>query len=288
MDIAAVAKMIYSWTSGYPFMVSAICWMTDEEGRSWDIPALEDTVRDFIGSENMLFDDLAKNLQQNPDFAKLTQKIILDGEKISYFNYDPLIELGRTFGVFKISKTDVAIANAVFETFITNYFVSINETRSLIKTKYASDRSHFIENGELNMRHILETFNTFLCTEYRKSDADFIERQGRLLFLCFIKGIINGEGNYAVEPETRDGMRMDIVIYWHGSEYIVELKIWRGESYEEAGMRQLAEYLKSRGQSRGWLLSYANLAKAPREGGLVSIDGVEIYEEIVAYRDKAR
>jgi hypothetical protein len=79
---------------------------------------------------------------------------------------------------------------------------------------------------------------------------------------------------------------MDIVVFYGGKEYIIEIKIWRGESYEQAGMAQLAEYLKDKSQTKGYLLSYANLQKSPREGGLHTVDGVEIYEEIVAYRDK--
>ena len=42
-----------------------------------------------------------------------------------------------------------------------------------------------------------------------------------IMFLCFMKPIINGKGNYYVEPETRDNTRMDVVISYGGCEYIV-------------------------------------------------------------------
>jgi hypothetical protein len=136
------------------------------------------------------------------------------------------------------------------------------------------------------MDTILSRFSEFMRSEYRDEDSDFIERQGRLLFLSFLRPIINGKGNYAVEAETRHARRMDIIVFFEGKEYIVELKIWRGEAYEADGMKQLASYLKGIGQAKGWLISYSNQKKAPRKGGLVTIDGAEIYEEIVAYRDK--
>jgi hypothetical protein len=66
-------------------------------------------------------------------------------------------------------------------------------------------------------------------SEYRSEDDKFLEQQGRLLFLCFLKPIINGTGHYYVEPETRNNTRMDIVVAYGEEEYIIELKIWRGE-----------------------------------------------------------
>ena len=68
--------------------------------------------------------------------------------------------------------------------------------------------------------------------EYRDKDEKFIEREGRLLFLCFLKPIINGKGFYYVESETRMDNRMDIVVTYGTEQHIIALKIWHGESYE--------------------------------------------------------
>lgn len=57
-----------------------------------------------------------------------------------------------------------------------------------------------------------------------------------------MKPIINGRGNYYVEPETRDNTRMDVVISYGGREYIVELKIWRGEQYRQKGLDMKYRY----------------------------------------------
>ena len=67
-----------------------------------------------------------------------------------------------------------------------------------------------------------------------------------MLFLCFIKPIINGTGFYYVEPETRNNDRMDLVITHGGEEHIIELKIWHGEEYRKKGIAQLEKYLDSR------------------------------------------
>ena len=91
----------------------------------------------------------------------------------------------------------------------------------------------------------------------RNQTEPFIpEKEGRLLFLTFLKPIINGTGFYYVEPQTRDNRRMDLVVSYGSEEFIIELKIWRGEKYEEQGRDQLASYLATRGSTEGYLVTF--------------------------------
>lgn len=80
-----------------------------------------------------------------------------------------------------------------------------------------------------------------------------------MLFLCFLKPIINGTGFYYVEPQTRENGRMDIVVTFGQEEYVIELKIWRGEKYEVEGKVQLSQYLKTRNLSEGYLVTFSFL-----------------------------
>jgi hypothetical protein len=79
---------------------------------------------------------------------------------------------------------------------------------------------------------------------------------------------------------------MDVVVFYKHREYIVELKIWRGEQYEQQGIKQLAGYLSSRDAKHGWLISFCDLKEQPREGGTIEFDGHTISETIIAYKDK--
>ena len=71
-----------------------------------------------------------------------------------------------------------------------------------------------------------------------------------------MSAIINGTGTYDIEPETRDHKRMDLVIHYHGRRYIIELKIWRGDRYNEKGEKQIMEYLDHFGLNTGYMLSF--------------------------------
>jgi hypothetical protein len=190
------------------------------------------------------------------------------------------------YGILQEKDGKIAVSNAIFETILYDYFISIEETCGRI-TPYTENRSLFIHDGRLNMTMVLNRFAAFMKSEYREEDASFIERQGRLLFLSFLKPIINGRGHYAVEPQTRGSRRMDLVVFYGGEEHIVELKIWHGEQAAAEAYDQLAGYLTSRGQKEGYLLSFCGNQQAPREGKVFPHNGCTITEVIVAYRDKA-
>ncbi len=44
------------------------------------------------------------------------------------------------------------------------------------------------------MAYAITRFAELMHQEYRKNDEEFLERQGRLVFLSFLKPIINGVG----------------------------------------------------------------------------------------------
>lgn len=110
--------------------------------------------------------------------------------------------------------------------------------------------------------------------------------KGILLFLSFLKPIINGVGHYAVEPQTRKNTRMDIQVFYGWEEIVVELKIWHGEKRQQKAYDQLVDYLEARGVDKGYLLSFCDNQAAPREGKRFIHRGHEIYEVIAAYRDR--
>ena len=49
---------------------------------------------------------------------------------------------------------------------------------------------------------------------------------------------------------------MDLVIDYRGEQHICELKIWRGNAYNERGEEQLSGYLDYFGLKKGYMLSF--------------------------------
>jgi hypothetical protein len=285
MDIAAVSERLHFYTSGYPFLVSRLCKTIDEKLGDWSPEGVDEATSWLLKQKNTLFDDLVKNLEQNDGLRALLRQILLEDAAVAYNPRDPAIALGVMYGIVKSGDEGAEVSNLVFQTVILDYLVAVADRDGAVR-RVAGPAAIYVKDGVLDMDAVIERYSAFMKAEYRDEDSSFIERQGRLLFLCFLKPIINGAGQYYVEPEVRKGRRMDVAVSFGGREYIVELKIWRGEAYEAAGIEQLAGYLRSRGQDTGWLVSFCDLKRSPREGGDFEAGGVTIHETIIAYRSE--
>ncbi|MEG0271146.1 MAG: AAA-like domain-containing protein, partial [Clostridia bacterium] len=66
MEAGKVAQRLFYYTSGYPFLVSLLCKTMDEERLEWTETGVDEAERRAIRASNTLFDDLIKNLINNP------------------------------------------------------------------------------------------------------------------------------------------------------------------------------------------------------------------------------
>ena len=147
------------------------------------------------------------------------------------------------------------------------------------------DKNQFIKDGCIDMEHLLARFAVHFNDIYSKKDDAFVEKMGRKLFLLYLKPIINGVGNYYIEDQTRDETRTDVIIDYLGKQYIIELKIWRGNAYNERGEKQIAGYLDYFHAQTGYLLSFCfNKNKQPGVK-TVQIDDKTIVECVVWYEE---
>ena len=281
MDIELMSRELYFYTSGYPFLVSRLCKWIDEEGdRKWSVDNLRTAEKELLKSRNTLFDDLIKNVENNEELKKLITDILYDGRTQIFNLSDPVIQMGAMFGILKEKNHEVAISNVIFETYLYDYLVSIRSREHEI---ISPERNQFVHEKRLDVPLILTKFQELMRSEYREEDEKFIERQGRLLFLCFLKPIINGTGFYYVEPETRSNTRMDIVIAYGDEEHIIELKIWRGDAYRKDGINQLEGYMDSRNAKVGYLVSFSFLKEKDYKNGWIDdvSDGKRVFEVVV-------
>ena len=169
------------------------------------------------------------------------------------------------------------IHNLIFEEALFVYFGNNYMTENA--TKLSPFILNYVHDGKLDMEYIVTRFRDLLREEYRKEDETFLERQGRLIFLSFLKPIINGVGFYYVEPQTRNNNRMDLIVTYGKEEFIVELKIWRGDKYEQKGREQLSDYLNIRGKEEGYLVTFDfSKNKQDKEPEWVEVNGKRIFE----------
>ena len=106
------------------------------------------------------------------------------------------------------------------------------------------------------MRKVLEKFVRHFHDIFGERGEKFLEEEGRLYFLLYLRPIINGTGNYYIEAQTRNMRRTDVIVDYKGRQYIIELKLWHGEEYNRRGEQQLVDYLDEYHIDTGYLLSF--------------------------------
>ena len=283
MDINAVSERLYYHTSGYPFLVSALCKMIHEQSLGWNETGVDFVAELIVLETNTLFDDIIKNMQRYESLNDMIVTILLRGEAVPYIPADPDVSMGIMYGIFIREDRRVVISNRIFEAYIYEYLIMQEKKRN--QKLRLQDQSVYIHNNILYMDVVIERFAELMHREYRRETSSLVEVEGRLLFLAYLRPIINGAGHYYVEVQTRNNTRMDVVVTFGNQVFIVELKVWHGEHYESNAYDQLAGYVKSQGESTGYLISFCDLKKIPREGKTVTRDGIEIHETIIAYND---
>ena len=289
MDTGHMAKRLREYTSGYPVLVSRICQLIDQEvsqrmgvPEAWGEQGFEEALKLILSENNALFQSLTKNLNNTPELKAAIRSILMEGERMAWNPDQKEIVQMQMYGLIRKEQNAVRIANRIFETRLYNFFLSDEELKSNVffrEGDYA--RNIFVENSRLNVRLILERFIETYHQVCGPLEEKFREKDGRELFLLYLRPIINGTGNYYIEAQTRDQRRTDVIIDYLGQQYIIELKIWRGERYNEEGEKQILEYLDYFGLDTGYMLSFNFNRKKETGVKQVSIGDRLLYEGVV-------
>ncbi len=205
-----------------------------------------------------LFDSLAKNLENDPELYDMVFQIVMNGKPLTFTTTNPVIYRAHLHGILVESDGQCAVHNRIYEQKIYAHMLSKVLIADMMKSRTipAFPSFEFFTETGLNVPLILQKFQDFMKEHYSHKDAEFLEREGRLLFLAYLKPIINGRGFEFKEPNVAEERRMDVVITYRQSRYVIELKRWAGPKAHQAGLQQLSEYLDMYSLKHGYLLIY--------------------------------
>ncbi len=281
-DETAIAQMIRDYTSGYPFLVSRICQIIDTEEWTWDKEGVLKAVNKILTEGSTLFDDVAKKLDEYPELERTIKGVLFNGYRYSFNYYDKATNLALMFNFVKQQDGAFAVACRMFEIWFYEYFIS-QSRNSADFIQGMTDKSQFIHDGILDIPRLFTRFIDHMKQTYKMDrDNEFIENDARKVFLTYLRPVINGIGSYHIEEQTRDHDRMDVVIDYLGKQYVIELKIWRGDAYNERGEEQLCRYLEYFDLQEGYLLSFC--FNQTKQSGLlppIELNGRRLIEAIV-------
>ena len=260
LDSQSIAERLFYHTSGYPFLVSKLCKMFDEDTlpekteQTWTIADVDRSVSQLVRENNTNFESLIKNLEDYPALYNLVYNKLVEGENEIYSIHDPIVNLGLIHGVFK-NGNGITMHNRIYEEIIYDYMASKAKSKVLF-TPYTLGKDYRLPENGLNMETVLTKFQAFMREQYSQKDREFVETNGRLLFLSFIKPIINGSGYDFKEVQISEERRIDVTITYFQHKYVAELKIWYGEKAHQEGLEQLADYLDCLALTEGYLLIF--------------------------------
>jgi len=281
LDAHLIAERLFYFTSGYPFLVSKLCKVFDEQllpektEQTWSVEDVEIAAAMIVKETNTNFDSLIKNLENNPALYNLVYKSLVDIEYQSYSIHDPTVNMGLMYGILKNGQ-GISIHNRIYEEVIYAYMTS-KATAQVLLGEYNVPKGFKLPNHRLNMEAILLKFQAFMKEQDSRKDRDFLERNGRLVFLAFIKPIINGSGYDFKEPQISEERRLDVVITYLQHKYIAELKIWRGQEAHAEGLAQLADYLDRQALDEGYLLIFDHSKKKTWKSAWKEVQGKRIF-----------
>lgn len=290
MAVDEIAELLYDYTSGYPFLVSKLCKLIDErislqkgsKAAAWTIDGFMEANRLLTAESNTLFESLVSKVINYQELNTILQDKIFNGQTVAYTAANPTIHLAAMFGIIKNVNGSVALANKVFAKVLSDYYLSLDEMKSLeIYKTSLQNKNQFIKNGKLDMRLVVEKFIEHFNDLYGHEGEKFIEKEGRKYFILYLRPIINGIGHYSMEAVTASENRTDLIVYYHEEFFILEMKIWRGQKKHEEGEKQLLGYMADYHQNIGFLITF-NFNKTKNSGITeVKTEGKTLIEAII-------
>lgn len=292
VDCDSIAKYIHDYTNGYPYLVSRICEIVDRDlvpssfnrlEDAWSQQGIDTAVKSLLQEQNnTLFESLTGKLSSYPLMNQALRSILMEGTKLSYNAQNEDIRQMEMYGFIRNVNDTVRISNRIFETLLYNLYLSEEELKVNVFSQQGSmGKNRFVVDGKLDVKLILKSFSESYEKIRGPLKEKFKEKDGREDFLLYLKPIINGTGNYYIEAETRTETRTDIIIDYLGQQYIIELKIWHGQRYNEEGEKQLKEYLDYYNLNTGYMLSFNFNQKKKTGLERIQFEDKVLYEVIV-------
>lgn len=169
MNVEEISRLLYDYTSGYPFLVSRLCKLMDEKIAGtenfadkksvWTKAGLTEAVKRLLSEKNTLFESLLAKLNDYPEMKDMLYLLLFQGQTISYNADDPATDMLLMFGFIRVERETVYIANRVFETRLYNYFLTLPEVQNGDMYRLAlRNKNQFMRNGQLDMGRILGKF----------------------------------------------------------------------------------------------------------------------------------
>ena len=288
-----VIASIHKQTAGQPVLVNRFAQILTEE---MDIPKTATITMahwttahaQLLEESNVNITHLVTNIRKNPRFESILMRIMARDEGVVFNLDDDIINELATYGVIRKGADDMCeILNPIYLYRIMRAFKpTVNGLEQAYFPEGTDDegREYLTPAGWIDMVSLLDNFRDFIARAgFRVLQVPDTPQEsvGRHLLLAYLDEFVRRVGGVMhIEVQTGRG-RMDLLISHNQRKYIVETKIWRGESRYQSGKKQLAAYLKLEGVTDGYYVVFDHRQTPDPRIETETLDGVAIRSYVI-------
>ena len=291
--VPKVIESIHKQTAGQPVLVNRFAQILTEE---LDIPKTESiTMTHFskahtqlLRGRNTNIEHLTTNIRRNPRFESVLMRIMARDEGVDFNLDDDIISELATYGVIREGVDGMCeILNPIYLYRIMRTFKPL--MNGLEQEYFPEDtgevlHAYLTPTGQIEMAVLLDNFRDFIARAgFRILQVPDTPQEsvGRHLLLAYLDEFVRRIGGVMhIEVQTGRG-RMDILITHNQRKYVIETKIWRGDSRYQAGKKQLAAYLKLEGSTEGYYVVFDHRQDPEPRVETETIDDVTIRSYVI-------
>ena len=288
-----VIASIHKQTAGQPVLVNRFAQILTEE---MDIPKTETITpihfskahTQLLRGRNTNIQHLTTNIRRNPRFESILMKIMAREEGVDFNLDDDIISELATYGVIREAPDGMCeIVNPIYLYRIMRTFKpAING----LEDDYFSENAdtcfldYLTSSGQLDIALLLDNFRDFIARvgfrilQVTDTPQEYV---GQHLLYAYLEQFVRSVGgNIYLEVQTGRG-RMDLLLIHDQRKYIVETKIWEGNSRYAAGKKQLAAYMELEGTVEGYYAVFDHRHSPEPRVETETVDGVTIRSYVI-------
>ena len=286
-------EAIHKQTAGQPVLVNRFAQILTEE---LDIPKSEPiTMEHFSEAHVQLLrgrstniEHLVANIRRDRRFEALLMKIASYDEGVDFNLDSDIINELATYGVIAEGADGMCeIVNPIYQYRIIRVFKPIVnglEQEYLPEDNRAGFQDYLTPDGQIQMAALLDNFRDFIARAGFKilqvpdTPQEYV---GQHLLFAYLEQFVQiVGGTLSLEVQTGRG-RMDLLIRHNQRKYIVETKIWGGDSRYQAGKAQLAAYIRLEKAEEGYYVVFDHRNIPEPRVEIETVDGVTIRSYVI-------
>jgi type II secretory pathway predicted ATPase ExeA len=251
-ETAAVDRASY-WTCGQPWLVNALArecvekFLQNDYTQPVTAELMDEAAEVLLRRRDTHIDSLLERLKE-PRVRRILEPVILGREPVESTLSDDC-QYVLDLGLLKWEDRTLKPANPIYAEVILrtlSYDTQDSMGRNIVTTPW-------ISGDKLDMNGMLRSFQQFWRenSEAWQARYDYREAAPHIILQAFLQRVING-GGQIVREYALGRQRLDLLVYWQGNRYALELKM-KDQYRPDTAHTQMFGYLDRLGLNEGWM-----------------------------------